>query len=352
MLKDFAFHVVGTDDDARELDRDHGIAQVSLAQARATGSWRHRRRAAEGAPPAPRRGHGRHRGARRRRPRRARRGQRPGPDRIPRRRPELGRPGRRADQPPVFRPVRPARRSRTASPRSSAARRDSSSAKGSARSAGWSATRRDGRTGSSGRTPTASPSRRTRRARRSRSGSCRGTTTRTSAGRTRPRSGPRPTPCATSWAGSPRASTGRPTTSSCTRRPVARAGRRHLPLALGDPPATARDRGPRAGNRSAGQPRLARGRGRGAARPRRRSREVERVELRRARGGRASQRGWGARHMPCETAMPMAHLPRHHPLGASVVIDRTLTDLRDPLGHPAVLGIDRGLPHERHLGSR
>jgi UDPglucose--hexose-1-phosphate uridylyltransferase len=39
MLKDYAFHVVGTDDDARELDRDHGIAQVSLAQARATGSW-------------------------------------------------------------------------------------------------------------------------------------------------------------------------------------------------------------------------------------------------------------------------------------------------------------------------
>jgi UDPglucose--hexose-1-phosphate uridylyltransferase len=40
MLKDFAFHVVGTDVEARELDRDHGLAQVSLAQARATGSWR------------------------------------------------------------------------------------------------------------------------------------------------------------------------------------------------------------------------------------------------------------------------------------------------------------------------
>ena len=40
MLKDFAFHVVGTEEDARELDRDHGLAQVSLAQARATGSWR------------------------------------------------------------------------------------------------------------------------------------------------------------------------------------------------------------------------------------------------------------------------------------------------------------------------
>ena len=38
MLKDFAFHVVGTGDDARELDR--GIAQVALTEARATGSWR------------------------------------------------------------------------------------------------------------------------------------------------------------------------------------------------------------------------------------------------------------------------------------------------------------------------
>lgn len=40
MLKDFAFHVIGTEADARGLDRDHGIAQVSLGQARATGSWR------------------------------------------------------------------------------------------------------------------------------------------------------------------------------------------------------------------------------------------------------------------------------------------------------------------------
>jgi galactose-1-phosphate uridylyltransferase len=38
MLKDFAFHVVGTGDDARELDK--GLGQVALAQARATGSWR------------------------------------------------------------------------------------------------------------------------------------------------------------------------------------------------------------------------------------------------------------------------------------------------------------------------
>ena len=38
MLKDFAFHVVGTGDEARELDR--ALAQVQLSQARATGSWR------------------------------------------------------------------------------------------------------------------------------------------------------------------------------------------------------------------------------------------------------------------------------------------------------------------------
>jgi UDPglucose--hexose-1-phosphate uridylyltransferase len=38
MLKDFAFNVVGTGEDARELDR--GIAQVALAEARASGSWR------------------------------------------------------------------------------------------------------------------------------------------------------------------------------------------------------------------------------------------------------------------------------------------------------------------------
>jgi galactose-1-phosphate uridylyltransferase len=37
-LKDFAFHTVGTDDEARELDRS--VAQVAIAQARATGSWR------------------------------------------------------------------------------------------------------------------------------------------------------------------------------------------------------------------------------------------------------------------------------------------------------------------------
>jgi UDPglucose--hexose-1-phosphate uridylyltransferase len=37
VLKDFAFHTVGTEDEARELDRN--LAQVAIAQARASGSW-------------------------------------------------------------------------------------------------------------------------------------------------------------------------------------------------------------------------------------------------------------------------------------------------------------------------
>ncbi len=37
-LKDFAFHVVGTNEDARELDGT--LAQVALSEARASGSWR------------------------------------------------------------------------------------------------------------------------------------------------------------------------------------------------------------------------------------------------------------------------------------------------------------------------
>ncbi len=38
MLKDYAFHLVGTDEDARELEA--AVAQVSLGEARASGSWR------------------------------------------------------------------------------------------------------------------------------------------------------------------------------------------------------------------------------------------------------------------------------------------------------------------------
>src|SRR3954452_10855519 len=37
-LKDFAFHLVGTDDEARQLGAS--VAQVSLTDARASGSWR------------------------------------------------------------------------------------------------------------------------------------------------------------------------------------------------------------------------------------------------------------------------------------------------------------------------
>jgi UDPglucose--hexose-1-phosphate uridylyltransferase len=38
MLKDYAFHVVGTEEEGRELDR--GVAQVAMSSARAAGSWR------------------------------------------------------------------------------------------------------------------------------------------------------------------------------------------------------------------------------------------------------------------------------------------------------------------------
>ncbi|HET9681764.1 MAG TPA: hypothetical protein VFP19_06975, partial [Candidatus Limnocylindrales bacterium] len=37
-LKDYAFHVVGTEEEGRELDR--GVAQVAMTSARAAGSWR------------------------------------------------------------------------------------------------------------------------------------------------------------------------------------------------------------------------------------------------------------------------------------------------------------------------
>jgi hypothetical protein len=37
-LKDYAFNVVGAEGEAREIDRN--LAQVAMAQARASGSWR------------------------------------------------------------------------------------------------------------------------------------------------------------------------------------------------------------------------------------------------------------------------------------------------------------------------
>ena len=60
MLKDFAFHVVGTDEDARELDGT--LAQVALSQARASGSWRTIVAPPERASAAPRRRQRDHRG--------------------------------------------------------------------------------------------------------------------------------------------------------------------------------------------------------------------------------------------------------------------------------------------------
>ncbi len=106
MLKDFAFHVVGTGDDARELDTR---ARPGGARAGARdGQLADDRRAARRASAAARGRQRDDRGARRRRARGARGGPQPGPDRLPPGRPELGRAGRRADQPPVPRPVRPA----------------------------------------------------------------------------------------------------------------------------------------------------------------------------------------------------------------------------------------------------
>ena len=104
----------------------------------------------------------------------------------------------------------------------------------------------------------ASPSRRTPRARRSRSGSCRAAT--------RPTSGGRRTPDVAATAEALRqvlarlaaSLDGPPYNLVLHTRAAARAGRRDLPLALGDPPPAARDRRPRAGDRPAGQPGLAR----------------------------------------------------------------------------------------------
>ena len=104
------------------------------------------------------------------------------------------------------------------------------------------------------------------RARRSRSGSCRAATTRTSPG-PRDRDIAATAEALRQVLGRLAASLdGPPYNLVLHTAPLQRAGRRDLPLALGDPPAAARDRGPGARDRAAGQPGLARGRGRGAAR--------------------------------------------------------------------------------------
>ena len=102
----------------------------------------------------------------------------------------------------------------------------------------------------------------------------------------------------------------------------------HVPLALGDPPAPARDRRPRAGNRPAGQPRLARGRGRGAARPRRSGREVDRVDRRPCpRDGRHT---WGRCLVsgPTSARTPPTCALRAHPARSPCGRRPSSTDLR------------------------
>ena len=242
------------------------LAQVALSQARASGSWR-----TIVAPPGEHRplhavGNDDHRGPRRRRPGRDRGGPGGRPDRLPPGRPELGRPGRRADEPPVPRPVRPA--ADPASGRRGAGRRGAV---------------RDPR----GRVPVVPP--RPRRDRGARSGSSGRTTRRVAfapfasrspfevwvvprrheadfgrADRRRRRGHRRGAPPGA------RPARRQPRRPAVQPRPphraAARAGRRDVPLALGDPPAPARDRRPRARHRPAGEPGLARGRRRGAAR--------------------------------------------------------------------------------------
>ena len=203
------------------------------------------------------------------------------------------------------------------------ARRGSSSAKGSARSAGSSATRSGVRSGSSGRTPTAWRSPRTPRARRSRSGSC---PRRHEADFSRMGA---PDIAATAEAlrqvlAQPRVE---PRRAAVQPRPphraAARTGRRDVPLALGDPPAPARDRRPRAGNRTARESRLARRRGGGTPRPRRARREVRRVERLPAGHPPASHRGEVHRLWPSERVPCRLRIPSTRPHGAFVAIDRS-----------------------------
>ena len=216
MLKDFAFHVVGTDEDARELDRDHGIAQVAArpgARDRQRGgpSWRRRTsivRCTRSGPTSSRDWSRVRVMPSARLPRPVR------PSTSPSSRTGVSRP---APGPTTCAwTCTTCPRSRTGSPRSSAARPASSSARGSARSAGSSATRSAGPTDWSGRTTTASPSRRTPHGPPSRSGSCRAATTPTSPAPTMRPSGRPPRRCARSWVGWRPPSMGRPTTSSCT----------------------------------------------------------------------------------------------------------------------------------------
>ena len=120
------------------------------------------------------------------------------------------------------------------------------------------------------------------------------------------------------------------------QRAVARADRRDLSLALGDPPPAARDRRPRAGHRPAGQPGVPRGRRRGAPGPRG------------AGGGRLGLTGHApaGRHTVLaaprlwadERAPPNDRASWFSPLGAFVVVDLSLADSRDSLGRSTRTG--------------
>ena len=265
MLKDFAFNVAGTEEEARELDGRSSRSRSPRRGPRA--AWRTVVAPPRRTPAAPRRRQRDHRGTARRAARRRSGRPRSRADHgIPAGRPELGRPGGRPDEPPLPRPLRPA--ADPASRRGGAWRRRAvRHPRGGvpvlpARPRGVS--RRD-RLRLRGR-PRGRIRARTPRARRSRSGSSRAGTTRTSRAEPTPTSRPPPRRSARCSAASPT-----PRRPAVQPRPPHRAaegaGRRDLPLALGDPPAPARDRGARAGHRPAGQPGLARGRGRGAAAP-------------------------------------------------------------------------------------
>ena len=153
-------------------------------------------------------------------------------------------------------------------------------------------TSRPARTGSSGRTPTRSPSPRSPRGRRSRSGSCRVATTRTSAGRPTPTSRPPARRFARSSAALGTTLDGPPYNlvlhTAPLREQVDATYHWHWEIH----PRLREIAGPRAGDRAAGQPGLPGGRRRGASRPAR-DRAGPRSRGPRADGGSAAG---GRRH--------------------------------------------------------
>ena len=335
MLKDFAFHVVGTEEEARELDREHGARSRSRgARGRAAGgrSWRRRASTARCTRSAPTSIEGLLAGAARR----------ASPRRAAPARPNTSRSSRTGARRPARGPTTSAstcttcRRSRIGSPRSSAARRASSSAKASARTAGSSARRSAARTGSSVRgRPTRSRSRPYASRspfevwvvpRRHDADFARATR--------RGHRAPPPRRCARSSAGSPRASTARHTTSCSTPRRCRNRSTR---------PTTGTGRSTRGCARSPGlelgtglpvnpvspedavEELLGRADGAGGA--------GAPASMTPWAGGRRVTRACGARLSPSSARCPIGRAPdRQH--GAPVVAD-PLHRPRDPLGRSA-----------------